>query len=124
MVRVRPQKIPLLSLAWVHRFESRFVSLDGVVALYKCVQFTVQVFWAHSFLLHDMRVGVVRWLEVVPAIASLWHPTLVSTTLEARLVHHLAKATLLEIVSALDRHLTISLLHVLTLAGVLLLYTK
>ena len=79
----------------------------------------------HSFLLHDnRRVGVVRWLEVVPAIASLWHPTLVSSTLEARLIHHLVKATLLEIVSALHHHLTVSVLHVLALAGGLLLYTK
>ena len=55
---------------------------------------------------------------------SLWHPTLVSSTLEARLIHHLVKATLLEIVSALHHHLTVSVLHVLALAGGLLLYTK
>jgi hypothetical protein len=46
---------------------------------------------------------------------------LVSTTLEARFSHHLAKPSLLEIISALHHHLTVSVLHVLALAWVVLL---
>jgi len=117
---------PLLALVGIHRVESRFASIDGVVfTLDKGVKVTVQFLWPHTLLLHAW-VGAVCGLEVVPTVAPLHllRHSWVSTTLEARLIHHLAETTLLELVSTLHHHLTVSELHVLALTGLLLLVAK